>query len=385
MTASITADQVELLVGGRVYAGWTDLRVTRAMDRVAGDFSLSVSERWPGQSDPWRILPYDAIELRLGGDVILTGYVDSIEPDIDASRHTVRIAGRSKTGQLVDCTPELSGTEFRGSSLPAIARALAAPFGVQVVVNVPDGRPFGVEAADPTNSAWQTIERLARLRGVLAHDDEQGRLVLSRAGTARAAGTLELGRNMLSASARLSGAKRFSRYITLAQRQTAAAVARDNDGDASDSEEAQRPAAGVQVGVRGVAIDPGVPLYRPSVMRAEGAQDPASAHERALWAAATARARALQATVRVQGWRAADRRLWKLNELVHVRAPALRLDHDLLIIEAEFTLNDAGRVTELTLVPPDALLPEPLPDAVRAPGAARPDPWQQVQPGSGRL
>lgn len=384
MSGTRPPDRVELLVGGRAYGGWTEFRVTRAMDRAAGDFTLTVSERWPGQSDPWRILPYDAVEIRLGGDVLLTGYVDSVSPEADATMHRVRIAGRSKTGQLVDCTPELPGTEFRGSTLPAIARALAQPFGVDVVVQVPDGRPFGVEAADRTDKAWDMIERLARLRGVIAHDDEQGRLVLARAGTGRASGMLELGRNLIEASAKLDGSKRFSRYVTLGQRQTGAAVSRDGDGDTADADPAQRASAGVQVGVRGEATDPGVPLYRPRVFRAESGGDAASARDRAVWAAATARAKALQATLKVQGWRQADGRLWKLNEVVKVKADWLRLDHDLLIIEAEFALSsESGRTTELTVTPPEALLSEPLRQPTGG-GGGQGAAWADVIAGSGR-
>lgn len=376
------SDAVELLVGGSIFSGWTEFRVSRAMDRAAGDFDLSVSERWPGRDEPWRIQPFDAVEIRLGSEAVLTGYVDIVAPETDAKTHRVRIRGRSKTCDLVDCTPELRGTEFRGATLPAIARALAQPFGVDVVSEAPDGAPFGVEAKEKTDTAWRTIERLSRLRGVLCHDDEQGRLVLARAGERRAAGSLELGRTLLAASARIDVSKRFSRYVTMTQRQTAAAVARDADGDVADSDEAERPNAGVQVSVTGIASDPAVPRYRPKIFRAEGSGDTAFARDRALWAAATARAKSLQVEATVQGWRKADGALWRLNELVKIKADWLRLDHDLLVIGTEFTLGQDGRRTRLTLTPREALLPEPL---RRASGRGRGDPFADVIPGSGRL
>lgn len=362
-------DTPELLVDGRIYAGWTELRVTRAMDRAAADFDLRVSERWPGRADPWRIQPFAPVVLRFGRDVVLTGYVDHASPEVDATTHRVRIVGRSKTCDLVDCTPEIAGTEFRGATLPAIARALAQPFGVQVVEEASAGAPFGVEAKDRTDTAWDTIERLARLRGVLAHDDEEGRLVLTRAGTRRASGELVMGRNILSASARLDGSKRFSRYVVLSQRQTGAAVARDGDGDESDSEPEERANAGVQVSVSGVAEDPDVPRYRPRILRSEGSGDAAFARARAVWAAASARGKALQADIVVQGWRQQDGRLWRVNELLKVRADWLRLDHELLVVGTEFTLDDAGRRTMLTLTPPEAMTPEPAEEPRRGGGS----------------
>ena len=376
------SDDVELVISGRIFGGWTEFRITRAMDRAAGDFDLSVTERMPTRAEAWRIEPFDEVEIRLGGDPVLKGYVDVAEPEIDAKTHRVRIRGRSRTCDMVDCTPELRGTEFRGATLPAIARALSRPFGIEVVAEVPDGAPFGVEAREKTDTAWRTIERLGRLRGVICHDDEQGRLVLTRAGERRAAGSLELGRNLLAASARIDVSKRFSRYVSMTQRQTGAAVSRDGDGDAGDSEEAEQPNAGVQVSVTGIATDPSVPRYRPKVFRAEGAGDTAFAQQRAVWAAATARARSLQVEATVQGWRKADGALWRLNELVPIKADWLRLDHDLLVIGAEFTLGQDGRRTKLTLTPREAMLPEPLKPPS---GRGRGNPFLDVIPGSGRL
>ncbi|MBW6399976.1 hypothetical protein KPL78_19100 [Roseomonas sp. HJA6] len=378
-------DTVDLLIGGSIYGGWTDFRVTRSMDRAAGDFDLSVSERWPGRTDAWRILPFAEVEIRLGSDPVLTGYVDVVEPETDARSHRVRIRGRSRTCDLVDCTPELRGTEFRGSTLVAIARALSQPFGIEVVTEAPDGAPFGVEAKDKTDTAWRTIERLGRLRGVICHDDERGRLVLARAGERRAAGSLELGRNLLAASARIDVSKRFSRYVSMTQRQTGAAVARDGDGDAGDNEEAEQPNAGVQVSVTGIATDPDVPRYRPRIFRAEGAGDTAFAQQRAVWAAATARAKSLQVDATVQGWRKADGALWRLNELVKIKADWLRLDHDLLVIGTEFSLGQDGRRTRLTLTPKEAMLPEPLKPARSGRGGGAGASWSDVVAGSGRL
>lgn len=378
-------DAVTLLVGGSIYGGWTEFRVTRSMDRAAGDFDLTVSERWPGREEAWRIQPFAEVEIRLGADPVLRGYVDVVEPETDAKTHRVRIRGRSKTCDLVDCTPELPGTEFRGSTLPAIARALAQPFGIEVVSDAPDGAPFGVEAKEKTDTAWRTIERLGRLRGVICHDDEQGRLVLTRAGERRAAGSLELGRNLIAASARIDVSKRFSRYVSMTQRQTGAAVSRDGDGDTTDGDEAERPNAGVQVSVTGNATDPDVPRYRPKIFRAEGSGDDAFARARAVWAAATARAKSLQVEATVQGWRKADGALWRLNELVKIKADWLRLDHDLLVIGTEFTLGQDGRRAVLTLTPREALLPEPLkPARSGRSGRGGGGSWADVVAGSGR-
>lgn len=376
-------DVPQLSVDGRIYAGWTEVRVSRGMDRAAGDFTLSVAERWPGQAEDWPILTFAPVEIRFGADLVLTGYVDRVSPSLSAGGREVKVSGRSKTADLVDCTPVDVGTEFRRATLPAIARALAQPFGIEVVEEVPAGEPFALEAVERTDTAWATIERLARMRGVLATDDAAGRLVLTRTASRRASGALVQGRNVEAASAQINVVKRFSDYIVLSQQPGAAALDREGDGDTEDEEEAERPGAGSAPGIEAVARDPDVPRFRPRVLRAEGNGGAADARARAKWAASTARGQALQASVTVAGWRQPDGRLWQANELVKVVIPYLRLDHEMIIMEITHLLSpSSGRTTELTLCPPEALTPEPEAAPARASGggATAGGSWADVKP-----
>jgi prophage tail gpP-like protein len=376
-------DRPILLVEGKRYLGWTSLRVTRALDRAAADFSLDIAESWPGLTESWSLAPFNPVQLLLGdeGDLVLTGYIDRVAPGVDADRATVAVAGRSKTCDLIDCTPEIAGTEFRRSTLPAIARALCAPFGIEVVEEVDTGAAFPVEGFDRGDTAYETIERLARLRAVLATDDPQGRLVLTRATTTRRASTdLVLGQNVEAAEAELNGAKRFSRYLVLAQQPSAVAWDREGDGDAEDEDRTERPGSSPQPAVQATTEDATVPRYRPRIFRAEGAADAASATARAAWAAKTAAARAVRCTVTVQGWRQGDGRLWQVNELVMARIPRLQLDREMLVAALTFHASvEQGRVTELVLTPPEALTPEPISYRHRGGGGAGNDQWSGVR------
>lgn len=354
-------DAPELRIEGKAYRGWTEISVGRALDQGCAEFTLSSAERWPGLDQPWRILPFSSVEIRLGDDLVLTGYVDRLAPVLAPGTADVRVQGRSKTADLVDCTPELAGTEFRRATLPAIARALAKPFGVEVIERADCGGPIALERIDRADTAWDTIERLCRMRAVLATDDPLGRLVLVRAGTARASTALVQGQNVLEASADLNVSKRYSRYIVLGQSGSAAAQDIAGDGDADDDEPAERAGAGAVTAVEGIAADPDVPRYRPRVLRADSNGTAADARARAVWAATTGRARALRAEAIVAGWRQADGRLWQVNELVQVTIPRLDLDRDMLVVAVDHSLTvRGGRRTRLTLIPPEALAPEPV-------------------------
>jgi hypothetical protein len=119
---------------------------------------------------------------------------------VEATQHVVRIAGRSRTADLIDCQSEVEGGEFRNSDLAAIARAVAQPFGVQVVAEADVGAPFDLVAMEKTETVFAFLERLARLRGVLLTDDPQGRLVIARADSGAAAGRLVQGDRVLAGS-----------------------------------------------------------------------------------------------------------------------------------------------------------------------------------------
>jgi prophage tail gpP-like protein len=67
-----------------------------------------------------------------------------------------------------------------------------------------------------------------------------------------------------------------------------------------------------------------------------------------------------KATVTVNGWRQEDGRLWSQNELIEVTAPWLGLDErELIISRVQFSFDDSGELTELSLTLPDAFLPDP--------------------------
>ncbi len=115
----------------------------------------------------------------------MTGYVDAVEIERSDTTASVTLRGRSKTADLIDCSPELDSLELTGLDLAAVARVVCKPFGIEVVC--PDSGPvFPVSAAHHGETAWKLIERLARQRKLLLMDDEEGRLVLAQlAGTRR--------------------------------------------------------------------------------------------------------------------------------------------------------------------------------------------------------
>lgn len=336
--------ELSLIVGGVQWRGWKEVRVSAGLTRAARDFDVSVTERWPGQGDPLPLHPGQACEVRLDDEPVLTGWIDTDAPDFSSSTHGVRIAGRSRTADLVDCAALVRGGQFKNYDLVAISRALAAPFKVGVEVEVPVGAAFADVQVQPGETCFELIERLCRLRAVLASDDARGNLVLTRAGAGGRgrAEALVQGTNILSASAVRSHAERFSDYRVRGQQ-----AGTDN----LFGTQASQPAAHVK--------DATITRHRPMLVIAEAQGSGATFRDRAIWERSIAAARGASASVTVRGWRQSTGNLWSPGFIVPVRSSWLRLERDMLIEAVEYRKDVQGEYATLTLVAPEALTPEP--------------------------
>lgn len=337
-------DKVTLTINGTEFADWTDTEISTGLKDCASAIEMPVSERWAGRTPPtpWQIKPFDSVTASIGGETVMTGYIERYDPSYTATNHNVRTAGRSKTCDLIDCMPDVGSGEFNGYKLDAIARKLAAAFGINVVVECDVGDALPDATIEKTETAFSFLEKLSRLRSVLITDNEKGDLVLTNAGKGGdAAGALIEGENILSASARLSSQDRFKTYVVLSQTPLAY-----DDQD-------------VQYDILGTATDPGCPRPRRFAEMAENPSDDALAKKRATWRALHNCAEGTQAEIVVQGFRQPDGKLWKKNQLVLVRSPRLAIDRKLLIANVRFGVSSGGSVTRLTVAPQEAFTPEP--------------------------
>ncbi|MBU6246471.1 MAG: hypothetical protein KGN77_01845 [Xanthomonadaceae bacterium] len=364
---------MELVIGGQRFTGWERGSVKRGIERAASSFAFTVSERWGEADAVAAIAPFDTAVVTLGGAPILTGYVDGYHSSLATGQHVVTISGRSRTEDVVDCTPDLAGGQFNGYTLDAIARTIGALFGVGVVVQAPMGDAFPQVAMQPHETGFRFLERLARLRGVLLTDDGNGNLVLTTASAATATDTLEEGRNVQRGSVSLSSRGRFSLWrvktqtpaitapasvgvlTSLPANPTAAdRVANSTSSLATAPQTANNPA------VLGEAMDAGVPRYRPHVVAAESGLTQAQAAERAAWEARHAAGRSTSVEVEVMGWHQRDGSLWQPNMLVSVQIPTLHLELSLLIAECEWAMAPGtGRTTRMKLGPVDGFSADP--------------------------
>ncbi|MDI9240733.1 hypothetical protein QLQ15_17660 [Lysobacter sp. LF1] len=361
-------DTVELLVGGLLYGGWKEVGITRAMDAAAGTFRLNLTDRWVGQEEAWEINAGDLCEVRIGGEAVISGYVDVVNLQFDAGQRAIDVQGRDRSADLIDCSAVHKPDQWRGIALLQLATVLGAPFGVSARAEVSVGAAFAQVKLDHGETAMEALVRHARMRGVLVMPDGRGGLLLTRAGEHRAAVALVQGTNILSASGKLDWSERFSEYLVKGQ-----STYREEDSDAER-----------EAHVSGQARDGFVTRYRPLILQADADVTPGAARDRAVWEANSRIGRSAEAGIVVQGWRqSAGGALWAPNQLVQVVAPWLRLAGDMLIRQVTFQLGPQGTTTELAVVSPQAYSPEPpksekTKDKVKGKGKA--NSWHAVIP-----
>jgi prophage tail gpP-like protein len=336
----------------RDITGWTSIRISRGIERCPSDFEVSFTEPYFEVS---RVIvqPGDQVQVLLGQDVVLTGFVDRYMPSYNAREHTIRISGRSKCQDLVDCSAKWTGGQLLNLTIDQIAKRLCAVYGIDV--KVADGTSIGdpipqlnIMVGEPV---YEVLERLARYRALLLYDQPDGSLLLANGGagsggigTRKAASGFKEGINVTSAGAMYGMDGRFSDYDAVYQ-------GLDTLQD---------------IGNGGNLIahvsDPGVPRLRYRAIVSENVAGGSTvAQQRANWELAARMGRSMQVRLSTDSWRDSARTLYEPNTLVDIDLPGLKLTPKTwLIADVTYLRDEQGTRADLVIMPPQAFYPEPV-------------------------
>lgn len=339
-------DDLTLKISGTSMSGWTDIRVTCGIERCPNDFDISLTELYPGQATAFPMHEGDACQVLLGSDPVITGYIDKFMPKFDARNHTIRVTGRGKCQDLVDCSAEWPGGQISGTNALDVATKLAKPYGI--TVSAPDG-PGNEQIAQFNlmlgETAYEIIERICRFSSLLCYEDASGNLVLARAGKIKASSGIVEGSNLQAATAEFSMNERFSEYDCYL-------LAMDVLGDTGDGGN-----------LIATATDPNVKRHRKKyIITDAGTGGQVLAQARATWEASRRRGRGQVLRVTVDSWRDSAGKLWTPNSLVDIDSATAKFPKGSVgtIGEATYIRDEQGTRCELVLMPPSAFLPEPV-------------------------
>ena len=339
-------NRVILRLGGLDWTYWTSVEVVRRMDALAGAFSISLTDRWSAGMEPLPIMTGMECELLIDNDPLIKGYINKVTSSFGKDTHTLAISGRDRSGDLVDCSAVHSPGQWLGQDALQLCRELAAPFGIKISAQGDIGAAFETFHIEPGETAFEAMDRILKLRELLASPDGKGGLTLIRAGALISESALTWGQNIKAASIDFDETDRFSSYLVQAQQQ------------GSDSVFGLESSA-----VHAEIADPAVRRHRPLIVRAETVMDNAGAMQRAAWESSVRAARSVSLNVTVQGFRqrgALGGPLWRENSVTQVSIPPLRLNQPMIIAAVTFRRDaQQGTQTLLELKDPKAFKPAP--------------------------
>lgn len=334
------ADAVSLAVNGQEFQGWKEVKITRSLKAIAAGFNLSITDSFTKNNKPWIIRPGEACVLKIDGETVVAGYVDALNLSLSSTDRSITVDGRERTSDLVDCC--VDAAQFNNITLEGMAKKFAEPFSITVLNQAGTSKVFPFIGVNPGQTCFAVLEHYAKREAVLLSSTGRGTLLITKVGALSSSAVLEEGVNILSCSASFDNKARFRDYIVRAQNNYA-------DMDAT-----------LQRASEGRSKDSGISRQRLLIVHAETAVDREEAQKRANWELVTRQAKAWTVSVKVQGWRRSDGKLWAPNTLIRVKAPSIAVDANLLISDVTFTQSiSGGTVTDLKLTRKDAYQPEP--------------------------
>lgn len=363
---------LRMRVGGSDFSAWESFSLTRSVITCCVAFSMQLANR-----RRVTVRPDDRVELWFGERKVLDGYLDALDQDAEKEDHGVTVVGRDKTADLVDCsvypwrfinTSPVTGqpnaqksdrkpNEWHNQSVGSLARELAKPYGVKVVVEHDPLPIFERISVDEGDGVFEALAKMARMRGVLLYGTGDGALLVTKPNPLRVAGVrLVEGVNVKAAKMHWSTDERFAKYVVRGQK---------------SGSDAEFGAAVAQV--EGVADDAETAARRPLRVKRLVAEKQVTrqvATQRAQYEASIRAAKSQRVEVTTAGWEyvGADgkRRVFDLNQTFAVDLKTFRVTGDLFVEGLRFSASrDSGRETRLTLTRTDAyqVQPDLKPDA----------------------
>jgi prophage tail gpP-like protein len=355
-------DHVIVAVNGLRFGGWKSVRITAGIESIR-DFVVEVTDRWPDDTGragelAGRIQPGDRVEVWIGDDLVLTGHVDATPREYDAAGYMFAVQGRSLAADLIDSSADNPAGQWKNARPEQIVTDLAGRYGVRVRREAETGAAIAEHQIQPGESAWESIDRVAKARQFLVTDDARGTVVLASPGSGgRAESALELGVNILSGFCGLDFSQTFAEYVVRGQRKGSDEVF------GTEINEAEGKAAGktriITAEAEARAANNTLRRRRVLIIRQQGQADNGVCADRAAYESRNRAAKALETRYQVAGWRQESGGLWAPNTTARVIDPFIGHDGDMLIAEVTYFLDRQGQRCEIVVVPPDAFLTSP--------------------------
>jgi prophage tail gpP-like protein len=356
---------ISVKIADQTFTQIVAMQVERDLQEIAGTFELTIVDEarlkacLPNAIGiPTTNAPVKAgqpITIMVDAEPILVGWIERPRLIWKSGQIGMVVRGRDKTGDLVECAALPTGpTEFHGLDLLAVANKVCSPFGIPVKKDVDIGAPFERLSKFKHQTALTFLESASRQRSVLLTSDGVGGLVLTRGGSTRAPSDLVIGDNIQEVDAEFDWTHRFSHYYVTqdsAKVRTGSPALDSTVVPLGSTTVSSTPgnasaAEAPSIGAVGLAIDPEVTRYRPTVRLTRSQSGMSTVQEQAEWMARVSKGQSEQIKLTALEYRTGPKNtLWRPNQVANVSEPYSGLNKDMLIAGVRFVLDEQGRRT----------------------------------------
>lgn len=360
-------NRVELHLAGQIHGGWEQYEIDSDLMTPADAWQVSLG-LGPTNQLPTVVTAGQPVEVRIGGELVMTGRIDAVHEVVSKSAHTVRINGRDGAAILVDCSAPVFVAKL--ATMDEIVAKIVRPLGI-AKFRVDSEKNFTREKinVEPGDTAWDVLAHAAEANGLWPWFTPDGTLIVGRPDYAKPpVGSLILRRtlgeslqnNVLSLERQVSVHDRFSEVTVLGQ----------SHGAPPQIVDLANPASGLgQSGkhrIKATVQDTGVTWYRPKIIVDHEADNEAVARARARKKIADSRLSGYVLTALVSGHRVLDDQgagpLWTPGQRVHVVSEPHGIDNIYFLMSRKFTGGRGeGMRTRLVLKEDAVWMPEAHP------------------------
>lgn len=166
---------VTLRVNGELFSWWQNVRISASLTSVVRTFSVGLT-RDLALAEALPVKAGDEVEVLIGEDLVLSGYVTKVSVSFDAKTVGIVVSGASYTVDLVEsCLPIESPHLFKKEKVGNVLNSIASCFGIDVVEEVALDERVDVNIS-PVETVQSVIKRLIKSCSFLVCDSPSGGL-----------------------------------------------------------------------------------------------------------------------------------------------------------------------------------------------------------------
>ncbi|MXR36703.1 phage baseplate assembly protein [Craterilacuibacter sinensis] len=325
---------VSLLIGGKVHSQWSSYEIDSDLLIPADAWRVELG--LPQGQFPPQVTEGAAVQVRIGNDPVMTGYIDDIEDSIDKNSHTLNISGRDGAGVLVDCSSPVFTA--KQSTLAEIVANVVKPLGISKIrIDAAKTTTRDKVNVEPGDTAWDTLVHAAEANGLWPWFEPDGTLVIGGPDYSKPpVASLVMrrdgkGNNLISLQRSRNMAERYSDITVLGQAHGTSIEGGKN-------------------ALKSTVRDPGVTLYRPRIVVDHDAENTDTARARARKLLSDARLKGFTLVAKVKGHRTSAGLLWQPGQRIHVVSEPHGIDAVFFLMARKFQGGRSqGTTTTLTL------------------------------------